>query len=372
MPPRVYVDNRTLIREVPDLCTLQRGDHCLIAINFVRAASPRVDYFVSWLGSIEICYLYHHFIVMDDVDHVDESGVPRNSNGDPAMIFECGNTVPEACQELKSKSKGRPLMLPFIIAHFLITCKAKFSTHPLADYGDTPHIYVVLDRQTAEERERTVAEALRVQGQHDRYHVLFNNCEHICNQIITGFHKSEMVTTTAWVAFRVLLILFGVLALKMNQDFFHLLDLCYSNFCVDFPKVASDAYLFFTVLPVGLQAMISYFLLMRSVRRKHKQALIDRHECYHLLGKELGRMVVVGGMTIAAIYLTPQIVSNFLVRFVICALAYMVADMVYNCSAHAVMRLVLLPAYGRVWLLGAPMPDGTRNEACGEAEKKVN
>lgn len=358
LPPRVYVDSRTLIREVTDLCSLQRGDHCLIAINLFRGASPALDYLVSCLGSIEICYLYHHFILVDDVHYVDEHGVPRTKEHTPAMIFECGNTVPEALAEIGESVSGRllhrALQFPMVLVNFILFFKAKFTLHPLADYGDTPHLYTVVgSKQTPEERERAVTEALRLARQHDRYHVVYNNCEHTCNKISKGVHNSAMVSFGLWVLFRVLLGLVGLMALRLGQDLMSLAGACYTTICSR--SWALAAYHLFTSVPVALQVMVSYGLLTRSVWKQHSQAFINHHDCCHLLAKELGRAVVVGGSTLAAIMLTPQAVSSSCLRFVVCAFAYLASDVVFNCCAHAVMRLVLLPAYGRVWLFG-PKP----------------
>jgi hypothetical protein len=291
------------------------------------------------------------------VHHVDLQGVPRTAEGKPAMLFECGNTVPEAMAELRSTLPGnwllRLLHFPLALGRFMLFFKAKFACHPLADYGDTPNLYVVLDRQTPEERERTVAEALRMEREHRTYNVVFNNCEHTCNKIRSGVHSSPNVSFVLWFVFRLLLGLCGLLALRMNQDLVQLAEACYDDIWARHPAWAVAAYHFLTTLPVALQAMVSYMLLTRSVWRQHSQALIDRHECYHLLGKELGRAVVVGGFTVAAVALTPQVVSGTLARFVVCAFAYSASDVFYNLCAHAVMRLILLPACGRVWLLGA-------------------
>jgi len=294
---------------------------------------------------------------------VDEHGVPRKADGQPAMIFECGNTIPEVLTEVQVSVTGRPLQrlmrLPLFMSKFLLFNKAKFSTHPLADYGDTPHIYRVLARQTAEERERIVAEALRKEQHHDRYHAFFNNCEHTCNEIRRGDSCSEQVEYIYWMFFRVLLGVVGVTLLTLNQDLISFVGACYSSVCSEgTPRWAVlSTYHLFTSVPVALQAMISYALLMRSVWHQYQDALIDRHEYYHLVGKELGRAVVVGGWSIAVITLTPHVVSNNLLRFAVYASAYAASDVVYNCLAHAVMRLVLIPTWGRVWLLGPELPE---------------
>ena len=52
--PMLYLDGKVLIREVLDLRTLRRGDHCLIALNIFQSMSKHLDAFIAWLGSWEL------------------------------------------------------------------------------------------------------------------------------------------------------------------------------------------------------------------------------------------------------------------------------------------------------------------------------
>ena len=92
--PMLYMDGKTIIREVFDLSSMRRGDHCLIALNLFQSMSKHLDALVSLLGSWELISLYHHFIVMDDVCSVDLNGVPLRADGRPVTIGEFSNTVP--------------------------------------------------------------------------------------------------------------------------------------------------------------------------------------------------------------------------------------------------------------------------------------
>merc|ERR1719330_1968994 len=87
-PPRMYVDGSGVIEEVADLCTLRRGDHCLIAIKAIRGVSPALDRLFSLLCDYELWPIYHHLVIIDDVASVDEFGAPRTSSGELAMSFE--------------------------------------------------------------------------------------------------------------------------------------------------------------------------------------------------------------------------------------------------------------------------------------------
>jgi len=354
IPPRLYVDNRTIIREVTDVRSLCRGDHCLIAINLVRCVSPTMDYLISCMGSIELCYFYHHFIIMDDVHHVDDQGIPRTDTGGLAEIMEYGNTIPEALKEVHQNSSGSFLRLPGVAAHFLLHHKSKCHRTPLADYGDTPHIYRVVEELTPQERERIVQNAASVLDNPARYHVIFSNCEHISNHISKGSFTSPNVHFAFWNFFRTLLCCVGLIFLNFAASS------CYSKLCISYPLGAMLAYYLFSSVPVLTQAAVSYVLVAKSVCKQYAQALINHDECCHLLGKELGRMVFVGGGATAATLLVPQLVSrnlHFIAACGLCVCAYVASDLVYNCFAHAFMRLVLLPMWGKVWLIGAALPD---------------
>jgi len=354
VPPRLYVDSKTIIREVTDVRTLRRGDHCLIAINLVRCVSPTIDHLISCLGSIELCYFYHHFIIMDDVYHVDEQGIPRTSQGELAEIMEYGNTIPEALRELRQAARGSLLRLPSVAARFLLCHKSKCHRMALADYGDTPHIYRVVESLTPQERERIVQDATQVVEHPSRYHVIFSNCEHISNHISRGCFTSPNVHFALWSFCRTVLYCIGLVILNIAAGS------CYGKLCAAYPVGALASFYLLTSVPVLAQAAVSYALASQSVWRKYAQALITHDDFYHLLGKELGRMLLVGGTTTVAISCVPILASQtqyFATTCGFCAFAYIVSDLLYNCFAHAVMRLVLLPVWGRVWLIGAASPD---------------
>jgi len=347
VPPRVYVDNKTIIREVQDVRKLRHGDHCMIAINLVRSLSPTMDYLISFLGSIELIYFYHHFILVDDVHTIDDHGVPRTKGGGLAEIVEYANTIPEALEEVRLSSLGSWLRWPGAAARFLMN-KSRCQRMALADYGDTQHLYIVVETLTEEQRAEIVKEALRVVEDHQPYHVFFNNCEHISNHISKGHFTSPNVHFGLWSICRMLFACIGIVFLNIVTG------TCYSSFCVQYPLGALVGYHLFTSVPVGLQALISWCTVAVSVRRQHREGIVCRDDCYHLLGKELGRVIVVGGGATMTISLMPMIVSQtrFIIASGLVAFTYIVSDVIYNCCAHLVMRLVLIPVWGRVWLIG--------------------
>jgi hypothetical protein len=92
----------------------------------VGTVHPVIDYFVSWLTFAEVYTMYHHFIVLHDVDHVDASGAPRQENGEACCIAEFAGTLQDSMEMVRQS-----MPLPTLLYH-----KAFFQVVPLADYGD--------------------------------------------------------------------------------------------------------------------------------------------------------------------------------------------------------------------------------------------
>jgi hypothetical protein len=347
MPPRVYIDNRTIIREIGNVVELRRGDHCLVTINLMRCVSPMIDRMISWIGSFECIYFYHHFIMVDDVSHVDEHGVPRTHDGKMAEIVEYSNTIRQGMEEMRVKSGGRFHRIPATFVRFIMQ-KCHCVRLPLADYGDTPHIYTVIEDRTPEDRERVVKGALEMVAKPRKYHFYFNNCEHVSNLISQGRLTSPEVHFANWVILRFSLCCVGLFFLNW------IAGCCYSKYCVTCPWLAFFAYHLFTTIPVVSQALISYALIARSVMKHYRRRLLKDDDWWHLMGKELGRAVVAGGGAAIPIAFMPLTVSKtryFLTACAICSFSYLASDLVYNLLCHAVMRLVLLPVWGKVWLI---------------------
>jgi hypothetical protein len=349
MPPRLYVDYETLIWEVPDVCELRRGDHGLIAINVVRCLSPALDRIVSFLGSIELTYIYHHFTVMDDVSYVDDHGVPCAHSGRPVEVVEYANTIPEFYEELRVGTAGSLFQFPFAVVRGLLD-KAKCHRVALADYGDSPHLYVVTECLGDNYRDHIYREALQLEKHHRPYNCVFNNCEHTANQIHKGKFTSPNVRFMFGACFRSLLCLVGLFFLDV------IAASCDSGVCIRLPTWPAVCFYTFTALPVGLQAIIRLAMTIHTVNHHRVNALIDYNDYYHLLAKELGRAIFVGGGAMSLISVVPRIVlftqyQYFAIMCAVCLFAYVSFDLLFNCLSHAVMRLVFLPFFGKVWLI---------------------
>ena len=99
--PMLYIDVYTVLEEISNLEELRKGDHCLVPLNPIRKLlGSYFDSFIFLLGSLGILKLYHHFIVMSDVDRLDKNGVPLDKNGRPVTICEYSNLVSTAAAEV--------------------------------------------------------------------------------------------------------------------------------------------------------------------------------------------------------------------------------------------------------------------------------
>ena len=88
LPPMLYVDDYNVITEVPDVRTLQEGDHCVVGLNVLHNMLPWTDAVISRLTSWEALPLrfYHHFIIIDSVAALSADGLPLAADGTPARI----------------------------------------------------------------------------------------------------------------------------------------------------------------------------------------------------------------------------------------------------------------------------------------------
>jgi len=323
----------------------------MITLNILRCVSPTLDYFVSLLGSLEMFNLYHHFIIMDDVVSVDKNGVPLTADGKIATILEYSNTLPEFWEEARVHSLGSWIMFP-ISACKLLLRKAKCHRVALADYGDMPHIFRVEEKLSDEDRSRIVSDAEKLLIDHPRYNILLANCDHTTN-MVSGKRQftSPEVHFMLWNVMRYSLTLIGLVLLHV------LLVGCYKKACIEHPMWALCAYYTFTAVPVMLQSLISYGRMAWTLRCNYIENMLSRDDLYHLLLKELFRVIVVGGFAVCVMTLMPFILRQsggtlytISMSFVM-VFAYMGSDIVFSLLAQLSVRL-LLRCFGRFWLHG--------------------
>jgi len=349
LPPRIYVDQKSLFREISTVKNLRRGDHCMITLNVLRCLSPRLDYLVSLMGSLEIFHLYQHFIILEDVDTVDEFGVPRTKSGEIVTIMEYSNTIPEFYEEARVNSHGKWFNLPFVAVRQLFT-KARCHRVPLADYGDMPHIFRVEEKLSDEERSRIVADAERLLVDHPKYNVIWANCEHTVNMVSAKqTFTSPEVHFMIWSLCRYLLTFLGL-------AFLHFVTMqCYSRYCLQFPFWAMGAYYTCTALPVLAQIVVQYGRLAFTAVGAYLQSVITRNDLYHLLIKELCRAIFNGALAFGFLLWAPDILQFADGRYpvsvsVAVVFAYLASDMIFALTAQIFTRLLVL-THGHWWLL---------------------
>eukprot|EP00494_Astrolonche_serrata_P030934 UN31202 len=73
---------------------------------------------MSYISRYRLFPVYHHFVVMDDVDHLDEKGIPQTADGKEVMVSEYHNDANSALKILKQEGWGSLLNN---LAHFVLT-----------------------------------------------------------------------------------------------------------------------------------------------------------------------------------------------------------------------------------------------------------
>lgn len=361
LPPRLFVDYKTLISEVSALHELRRGDHGLIAINLVRCLSPTMDRIVSFCGSLELTYVYHHFTMLDDVCYVDDYGVPRTHTGSPAEILEYSNTIPEMWEEIHQGSIGAWHKFPLVLARCMLD-KAQYHRVALADYGDSPHLYLVREHLDEARRARVYNNALQLEANYRPYNCMTNNCEHTANLI----HREEFTSPNAHFLFGAI---FRIVLCLLSFCFLDWIAVsCDSGLCKPVPVWVTACFLTLAALPIGVRAVTRFVMAVKSFNQHRAQALINHNDYWHLSGKELARMLVVGGGAVSLASAMPKVVLYTGYRYftpacLICVFAYLIFDMLFNLMAHAAMRLVFLPLFGKVWLIEGSEQNATKKKA---------
>jgi len=349
-PPRIYVDQKSVFREIASVTQLRQGDHCMITLNVLRCLSPWVDYLVSLMGSLELFHLYHHFVILDDVSHVDEFGVPRTKQDEIVNIMEYSNTMEGFVEEVRVKTFGAWLSLPKVILQTLLN-KAHCHKVPLADYGDMPHIFRMEEKLSSDDRERIVRDAEQLIDKQIHYNIFWANCEHTTN-LVSGKQEytSPEVHFFIWSVVRYILTLLGLATL-------HVVTMrCYSKYCLQYPVWALAAYYVCTALPVLAQILVQFGRMAHTVAMSWRESLISRSDVYHLLVKELCRAIFNGAMAFGFLVWAPDILKFADGRYpvqisIAIVFAYLASDAVFALLAQIVTR-ILVQTKGHFWLIG--------------------
>ena len=162
MPPTLYVDDWTVLREVSDVCKLRAGDHCVVGDNLLHRLWRWSDATSSLLTSYGINPFYHHFVVLDSVACLSQEGEPLTVDGQPCRIVEFSDTFPFALGRLISDGYSPLALLRNAIA--ILRSPARLHMPPLMDYLELRGrgVFVVSEDLSAEQRSRTVDAAIAI------------------------------------------------------------------------------------------------------------------------------------------------------------------------------------------------------------------
>lgn len=337
LPPRMYVDGKTIIREVNDMQALRKGDHCLVGMKTVRCLSPYVDRLFSWLCSYELHNLYHHFMLVDDVATVDSQGIPRTTTGSMVRVLEYTSTIPESLEMVCASNKGGGcLQVPGACVRMLLD-KGQCKLVPMVEYGDMPNIFIVMEESpTMEERDRMVENAHKLAEHNEPYHMLLNNCEHCIFQARKGQHLSLEVHLVVRCCLFFFARCLGVLCLVLAIE----------------QKAPLSAYHVLAAGSICVHAMQLFWKIAQSVQQQLASNIVDYPDACHLIVKELARLIT--GLAVALTCMSAGMnaaATGQGLQFA-CTLTLFGpfgADMVFNFLVSSAVRLFLLPIFGRVW-----------------------
>lgn len=346
MPPTLYVDDYTILREVSDVRKLRAGDHCIVGLNVFHKLWQWGDALNALLSSWQALPLpwYHHFIVVDDVHGLDDLGQPVCEDGRPVHIAEFSDTFANAWLRFVADGYFPSNLLRNLVS--IVRSPARLHTPPLVDYLGLRGrgVFVVVEARSEAQRKRTVETALAMARGGARaqptYGLISANCEHLANSLCGRSKVSPQVPHNLWNLFRIGLQLVGVVALYV---------------CSVTPSdheqtrtVAAICYHLFSTIPVAAQAQIGLVRAAVNLTQRRADGDLDHQSFRFLISKEVIRNAVVMILAVGGLSVLPRLVSPPRVR-IVCALsllALQLASVVFNVVANAIYRILLLTGVG--------------------------
>ncbi len=293
----LYVDDRTVVELVDDVCSLRRGDHCITVLNAFRTLYPWLDYWHSLLGKWHLATLFHHFVVLDDVAYLDAHGVPRSRSQEPVGILEYSNTIESFVDE--SKEVG-------LLRNFLT--KAKCQRVPLAEYGDMPHVLRLVEnsRLSEEERDQVVNRAKALIKEHPEYNMFSANCEHTSNFISKqGKFHSPQVSYVFINLLRYIIHIIGVLLLNSNR----LSSLTDFHLCTSLPVLIQSA--------LSLAAIDAQHPLRQEVRIRTFVVPVKCIVIFHLLGTQYFHSTTIAAAIVCKVYYAADVLFTLVFKYLL-------------------------------------------------------
>ena len=349
MPPTLYVDSYTVLREVSDVRNLRPGDHCLVGLNIFHKLWSWADMCNALLTSWEAqpLSLFHHFIIIDQGVSLDESGRPIRNDGQPVRIAEFSDTFANAWARLVKDGHWPRALLRNALA--ILRSPAKLHTPPLADYLGLRGrgVFVVLERRSEAQRRRTVDAALALAsgdpGAQPTYGVLSANCEHLANQLGENAFGpvSPQVPHNLWNLFRLCLQLVGLTALYVCA--------IAPPDCWRTHGVAALSYHLLSTLPVAAQAQTGLVRTAVNLTQRRAAGDLDEQSFGFLMIKEGSRNVVVMILAVGGLSLLPRLVWEHGRLGLACVLSLtgmQLANLVFNVVANAIYRTLLVSGVG--------------------------
>ena len=359
LPPTLYIDDYTVMREVPDLLLLREGDHCVVGLNVLHNMAPMTDAILSLLTSWEAMPLrfFHHFIMVDSVASLDADGVPLAADGTPARIAEFSDTFPNGIKRVFAGGpEGWTLWPPAVLRNSMAVLKspARYHIPPLASYLPPSRrngkrgngIYLVQPETplSPEQRRATRATALSLSAGTvmPDYAVFTANCEHAAFMTCAQTRRwvSPQIAHYLWCLFRFALQLVGA-------AFLCALRLLGGDGSGVWHALGATLYHIFSTVPVAAQSHAQ--LVRTAVNLTQRRASLGQVTYDYLIVKESVRAIVVGGLSVGTIALMPRLVwDTGCVRLAVCLslAAYGLFSLIFNTACQLVVRGLLRARVG--------------------------
>ena len=347
-PPRLYIDDYTILREVEDVTKMLEGDHCIVGVNFLHKLSHAVDAVVSTLTSWHIVPFYHHFVLLDSVASLSADGEPLNALGEPVRVIEFSDTVAGAWHKISSDGRAPLTLLRNAVSYF--QAPAKLHTPPLRDYLPLGGrgVFIVDEQLTVEQRRRTAATARALveearRGNQPIYRVFSSNCEHLAWMLDQTSRRwvSPQVSHGLWKLFRLglqglsLVFLYIVHTTPHAQTYTH--------------AACTTAFHLLSTVPVSAQTQVILVRTCVNLTSRRARGHIAPRDYDYLMAVEVCRACSVMALSVACLTFMPHLVWGTGYFRLACALslaAHSLAQYAYSVVQLALCRVLLALGWG--------------------------
>ena len=382
MPPTLYVDGWTVLREVSDVRQLKAGDHCVVGVNLMHTLFTWSDRLCSIFTSWGLVPFFHHFVLIDSVDRLSSDGRPLRRDGRPCRVAEFSDTPVGAWRRVSADGYSPRALLRNALN--VLRAPAKLHLPPLSDYCRPSHgsgrgIFLVSEDLSVEQRKKTVDAALSLVEDFNKekrgrasnnnhassssgggggggggpsspvpvYRVLSANCEHLAWKLDSSSKRwmSPQVSHNLWVLFRFTLQFIALFFLHALHVTPHECERKHTAFATAFHLLST--------IPVGAQLQIILIRCCVNLTQRRDAGHISRADYDYLMVKEVSRACLVMGVSVGCLSLIPRLVwdtGRIKAAMVLSLYAHSLAHLTYNAVQLGLCRLLL-------WLgVGVPVP----------------